>query len=83
MEKYDIKTETWSFGPNMKRKRAGAGICVCDGKIYVAGMYGLINRYERWFFFSLNKATQGNLGLLFPSSVGFSDLVVHVFPYSE
>ena len=51
MEKYDIKTETWSFGPNMKRKRAGAGICVCDGKIYVAGMYGHINRYERWVFF--------------------------------
>ena len=53
MEKYDIKTETWSFGPNMKRKRAGAGICVCDGKIYVAGTYGRINRYERCFFFLL------------------------------
>lgn len=37
MEKYDINTETWSFGPNMKRKRSGAGVCVCDGKIYVAG----------------------------------------------
>ena len=37
VEKYDTKNETWSFAPSMKRKRSGAGYCVCDGKIYVAG----------------------------------------------
>ncbi|KAK3087232.1 hypothetical protein FSP39_003402 [Pinctada imbricata] len=39
MEIYDTQKEMWWFGPSMKRKRAGAGICVCDGKIYVAGGY--------------------------------------------
>lgn len=38
-EKFDLLTETWSFAPNMKRKRAGAGSCVCDSKIYIAGGY--------------------------------------------
>lgn len=37
MEKYDINTEIWLFGFNMKRKRFGVGVCVCDGKIYVVG----------------------------------------------
>ena len=37
MEVYDTQKQTWWFGPNMKRKRAGSGVCVCDGKIYVAG----------------------------------------------
>ena len=36
-EKFDPKTDTWTFAPSMKRRRAGAGIAVCDGKIYVAG----------------------------------------------
>jgi hypothetical protein len=37
MEKYDPKLDVWSFSPSMKRKRAGAGCAVCEGKIYVAG----------------------------------------------
>ena len=39
MEKFDPKTDAWTFAPSMKRRRAGAGIAVCDGKIYVAGEY--------------------------------------------
>ena len=37
MEKFDPKTDTWTFAPSMKRRRAGSGIAICDGKIYVAG----------------------------------------------
>lgn len=37
VECYDPKTEQWSFVTGMKRRRAGAGVTVCDGKIYVAG----------------------------------------------
>lgn len=37
VERYDPKTECWSFVNSMKRRRAGAGVTVCDGKIYVAG----------------------------------------------
>jgi kelch-like protein 2/3 len=39
VEKYDYKSDTWSFVPSMQRKRAGTGVAVCDGKIYVAGKY--------------------------------------------
>lgn len=38
VERFDPKTNTWSEAPNMKAKRAGAGVTVCDGKIYVAGL---------------------------------------------
>jgi len=37
VERYDTKTEMWGFAPSMKRKRAGSGVAVCDGKVYVAG----------------------------------------------
>ena len=37
VERYNPKSETWCFVPSMHQKRAGAGITVCDGKIYVAG----------------------------------------------
>ena len=37
VEQYSPKTNAWAFVASMKRKRAGAGVAVCDGKIYVAG----------------------------------------------
>ena len=37
VEKYDPQRDTWSFVPSMRQKRAGAGVAVCDGKIYIAG----------------------------------------------
>ena len=37
VERYTPKTNTWTEAPSMKGKRAGAGVTVCDGKIYVAG----------------------------------------------
>ena len=45
MEQYDHNTETWTFKQSMQRKRAGAGCCVCDGKIYVAGNQYCTNSY--------------------------------------
>jgi len=40
VEKFDPKTDQWSFVSSMKRRRAGAGIAVCEGRIYVAGTAG-------------------------------------------
>ena len=37
VEKYSYRANTWSFVPSMQRKRAGSGVAVCDGKIYMAG----------------------------------------------
>ena len=37
VERYDPIKNEWTTLPGMHRKRAGAGICVCDTKIYVAG----------------------------------------------
>lgn len=37
VEKYDPRKDVWMFGPSLKRRRAGAGVTVCDGKIFVAG----------------------------------------------
>ena len=37
MERYDPEMDSWSTVKSMQRKRAGAGVAVCDGKIYVAG----------------------------------------------
>ncbi len=37
VEKYDPKCDTWTYVPSMRQKRAGAGVAVCDGKIYIAG----------------------------------------------
>lgn len=39
VEKYDLKSNTWNFAPSMQRKRAGSGVAVCDGKIFIAGGY--------------------------------------------
>nr|XP_002738426.2 PREDICTED: kelch-like protein 5-like [Saccoglossus kowalevskii] len=39
VERYDDRTNEWSLISSMKRKRAGAGVAVCDGKIFVAGGY--------------------------------------------
>lgn len=40
VERFAPKTNTWTEAPSMKGKRAGAGVTVCDGKIYVAGESG-------------------------------------------
>ena len=42
VEKYDVSRNVWSFAPNMKKARSGAGVAVCNGKIYVAGMLGFV-----------------------------------------
>lgn len=46
MEKFDPRTDQWSFVSSMKRRRAGAGIAVCEGRIYVAGkIYNVLVLY--------------------------------------
>jgi len=37
VERYDTVRDVWIFLPNMKKQRSGAGVAVCNGKIYIAG----------------------------------------------
>ena len=37
MECYNPRTDQWHFAPSMKQRRAGCGVAVSDGKLYVAG----------------------------------------------
>lgn len=37
VERYDTMRDVWSFAPSMKKQRSGAGVAVCNGKIYIAG----------------------------------------------
>ncbi len=39
VERYDPKTNEWATRSHMLRKRAGCGVAVCEGKIYVAGKH--------------------------------------------
>ncbi|OWF38510.1 kelch-like protein 3 [Mizuhopecten yessoensis] len=58
VEKYDQRQELWSFAASMNRKRAGAGTCVCDGKIYVAGGYDKILHLDRASVECFDPATE-------------------------
>lgn len=37
VERYDTIRDVWLFAPSMKKQRSGAGVAVCNGKIYIAG----------------------------------------------
>ena len=37
MECYNPRIDQWHFAPSMKQRRAGCGVAVYDGKLYVAG----------------------------------------------
>ena len=37
VERYDPQTDSWCYVTPMIRKRAGCGVTVYDGKLYVAG----------------------------------------------
>lgn len=39
VEKYNPRKDQWTFAPSLKRRRAGAGVTECDGKIFVAGEF--------------------------------------------
>ncbi|XP_074656230.1 kelch-like protein 12 [Tubulanus polymorphus] len=39
VERYCPQTDSWCYVSSMKKKRAGAGAAVCEGRLYVAGGY--------------------------------------------